>query len=68
MKFWLIVFFLDSHGEFVRKREIAYKDEASCYIAMDNIRAPDRKTTIQMVCVSDDHHAGRKQDPGVPYD
>ena len=65
MKFWLIVFFLTPQGEFVGKKEIAYKDEASCYLAMDKVKVKQR---AQMVCVSDDHYMGRKQDPGVPYD
>ena len=68
MKYWLIIFFLTPQGEFVGKREIAYKDEASCYAAMDYIRSPRRAGRIQMHCVSDDHFMGRKQDPGVPYD
>ena len=65
MKFWLIIFFLTPQGEFVSKKEIAYKDEASCYLAMDKVKVKQR---AQMVCVSDDHYMGRKQDPGVPYD
>ncbi len=65
MKFWLIIFFLTPEGEFIRKKEIAYKDKASCYLAMDKVKA---KQITQMVCVSDDHYRGRKQDPGVPYD
>lgn len=68
MKYWLIIFFLDSHGEFIGKRETAYKNEVQCYQAMDRIRMPRYGAMAQMVCVSDDHHAGRKQDPGVPYD
>ena len=65
MKFWLIVFFFTPQGEFVGKKEIAYKDKASCYLAMDKVKVKQR---AQMVCVSDDHYMGRKQDPGVPYD
>ena len=68
MKYWLIAFFFDTHGQFVGKREIAFKDEATCYIAMDSARAPNRSWTIQLQCVSDDHHSGRKKDPGVDYD
>lgn len=68
MKFWLIMFFLTPDGEFVGKREIAYKDEVTCYTAMDYVRPPRKDLTIQMVCVSDDHFMGRKQDPGVAYD
>ena len=65
MKFWLIIFFLTPEGEFVSKKEISYKDKASCYAAMDNVKA---KKITQMVCVSNNHYTGRKQDPGVPYD
>ena len=54
MKFWLIVFFLNSHGDLVGKREILYEDEAKCYIAMDNIRAPRKNLTIQMDCIPSD--------------
>ncbi len=65
MKFWLIIFFLTPEGEFVSKKEISYKDKASCYSAMDKVKV---KQIAEMVCVSDDHHSGRKQDPGIPYD
>jgi hypothetical protein len=52
-------------GEFVSKKEIQYKDKASCYLAMDKVKVKNR---AEMVCVSNDHYTGRKQDPGVPYD
>jgi hypothetical protein len=62
------MFFLTPEGEFVSKKEIQYKDKTSCYLAMDKVKVKRPATIAQMVCVSDDHHAGRKQDPGVPYD
>ena len=65
MKFWLIIFFLTPEGEFISKKEIAYNNEASCYIAMDTVKV---KQIARMVCVSDDHYMGRKQDKGVDYD
>jgi hypothetical protein len=65
VKFWLIIFFLTPNGEFIGKKEIPFQDEASCYIAMNKVKV---KQVAQMVCVSDDHYMGRKQDPGVPYD
>lgn len=68
MKYWLIMFLLNGNGDFVSKREVAYPNEVECYRAMDSVRMPKPGHTVQMVCVSDDHHAGRKQDPGVPYD
>ena len=65
MKYWLIVFFFTPNGEFIEKKEFPFKDEASCYLAMDKVKV---KQIAQMVCVSDDHYMGRKQDPGVDYD
>lgn len=65
MKFWLIIFFFTSEGEFVSKKEIQFQDEASCYIAMNKVKV---KQIAQMECVSDDHYMGRKKDPGVDYD
>jgi hypothetical protein len=65
VKFWLLIFFLTPEGEFISKKEIAYNDEASCYLAMNNVKV---KRIAQMVCVSDDHYMGRKQDPGIDYD
>jgi hypothetical protein len=67
VKFWLIIFFF-SNGEFVGKKEIAYEDEAKCYLAMDYIRPPKKHWVTQMQCVSDDHFMGRKKDEGVDYD
>ena len=68
MKFWLIVCLMNSHGDFISKKEIQYKDEATCYASMETVARMYKKSTVQLVCVSDDHHSGRKQDPGVDYD
>jgi hypothetical protein len=65
VKFWLIIFFLTPEGEFISRKQFQYKDKASCYLAMDRVKV---KQIAEMVCVSDDHYRGRKQDPGVPYD
>lgn len=67
MKFWLIIFLLQN-GEYTKVREVAYPDEATCYMMMEPMARQYTKQTVQMVCVSDDHYMGRKQDPGVPYD
>jgi hypothetical protein len=68
VKYWLIVFFFTPNGEFIEKKEFPFKDEASCYLAMDKVEVKRPATIAEMVCVSDDHYRGRKQDPGVPYD
>lgn len=67
MKFWLIVFFLTPEGEFISKKEIPFADKASCYAAMEKVKVP-RATQGKMVCVSNDHYTGKRQDPGVDYD
>lgn len=68
MKYWLLVFFLTPDGEFIEKKEFPFKDEASCYLAMDKVKIKRPATIAEMVCVSDDHYRGRRQDPGVDYD
>ena len=65
MKFWLIIFFLTPEGEFISRKQFQYKDKASCYLAMDKVKV---QQIAEIVCVSDNHYRGRKQDPGVPYD
>ena len=65
MKFWLIMFFLTPEGDFISKKEIQYKDKASCYLAMNKVKV---KQIAEMVCVSNDHYTGKKQDKNVPFD
>jgi hypothetical protein len=68
VKFWLIIFFLTPEGHFVSKKEISYKNEVSCYLAMDKIKVKRPATIAEMVCVSNDHYTGKKQDKNVPFD
>jgi hypothetical protein len=65
MKFWLIIFFMTPEGEFIEKKELPFKDEASCYLAMDKIKV---KHIAEMICVSNDHYTGKKPDANVPLD
>jgi hypothetical protein len=53
VKFWLIISLLQN-GEYIKVREIAYPDEATCYIMMEPIARQYTKQTVQMVCVGDD--------------
>ena len=53
MKYWLIIVFFNQHNYPIGHREIAYEDEAQCYMAMDNVRAPSNSVTVQMECVKD---------------
>jgi len=69
MKFWLIIFFFTpGNGEFVRQKEIAYKNEARCLAAQDKVKPPHHSFIVRTFCVSDNHHSGRAKDPNVEYD
>lgn len=70
MKYWLIFMLFDMDGEFIRKEEYRVESRAQC----DNLAAARSKAFVnkqvmtQSWCVTDDHHSGRKQDKGIPYD
>lgn len=72
MKFWLIVFFLTPDGEFISKKEVVYPSKPACVAAAGNVAGRynivNKQVAIQVYCVSNNHHAGIKQDPGIPYD
>jgi hypothetical protein len=68
MKFWLIIFFLNPQSEFLDKREFQYTSKIECQKAQARLKKLPVVKQIQTICVSDDHHSGRKQDPGVEYD
>lgn len=70
MKFWLLVFLFNSNGEFIGKREVQLANKHDCIVAagiaaQNLINKPVALTTF---CVSDNHHRGISQDPGVPLD
>ena len=60
MKFWLIVFFFSSNGDFVGKREIPTSTRVERYV--------NSQRQLQFYCVTDDHHSGRTVDKGIPLD
>lgn len=77
MIYWLLIFSFDLNGDFVSKQELQFNSKAVCemvaaqypvYIRKDGYYAPDRAKTVKTLCVSDDHHSGRKQDVGIPLD
>ena len=65
MKFWLIVFLFNYNGDFAGKIVQPYPNKAACE---QQLRATAGEPRLRMVCVSNDHYTGRKQDPGVPMD
>lgn len=76
VKAWLIVFlFWHSPNEFsleeekfAGKIEIPFSSMAACSRAKTDLSFESEDVRYQFVCVTDDHHAGRSVDPGVPLD
>jgi hypothetical protein len=70
MKYWLIFMIFDTNGEYLRTDEKPVANIERCYneSAKYAIQMTNSGYLTQAWCVTDDHHAGRKQDPGIPYD
>ncbi len=69
MKHWLIMFIMSPHGDYIGKQEIVYANKAVCVTELNHIkRSPREDIKVDLICVSDAHHSGRAQDPGVSYD
>jgi hypothetical protein len=77
MIYWLLIFSFDVNGDFVSKQEMRFADKRVCELVAAQYPAqvrvgtyymPDRTKTVKTLCVSDDHHSGRKPDDGVPLD
>ena len=71
MIYWLLIFSFDVKGNFVSKQELQFANKAVCEMVAAQYPAhlPQVRTgAIKTVCVSDDHHSGRKLDADVPLD
>ena len=76
VKAWMIVFmFWHSPNDlsleepkFMGKIEVPYTSMKACTNAKSNLIMESEDLRYRFVCVSDDHHSGRKQDPYVPLD
>lgn len=77
MIYWLLIFSFDLNGDFVSKQELQFANKAVCemvaaqypvQVRVGRYYMPDRTKTVKTVCVSDDHHSGRKPDVDVPLD
>ena len=65
MIYWLLIFSFDLNGDFVSKQELQFANKDMCEMVANQYPAhlPQVNTgSIKTLCVSDDHHAGRKQD------
>lgn len=70
-KAWLLVFILDpstpaGDDPFLGKVEVPMTTMAECQQAKKKLTLEGPSLTYRTFCVTDDHHAGRKYDPGVP--
>jgi hypothetical protein len=71
MIYWLIIFSFDVNGNFLSKQELQLSSKSMCEMVAAQYPAhlPQVRTgPIKTVCVSDDHHSGRKPDVDVPLD
>lgn len=70
MTYWLIAFFFNLQtGDFEYKREVHLSTKAMCEMVATEVKKIKVKGyRVETVCVTDDHHSGRKQDPDIPLD
>ena len=70
IKAWLIIFLLNpnvnSEENFLGKVEVPMASMADCIRAKKKLTQEGDDVSYQFICVTDDHHTGRKYDPGVP--
>ena len=68
MEYVLLVFLFTSSGEYVGKFNKIYPNQAACSRAAQSQQPVTKFVTIQTLCVTKDHWAGRRVDPGIPLD
>lgn len=76
VKAWMIIFmfwhspndFSLEEPKFMGKIEIPYTSMQACVKAKTDLTMESGDLSYRFICVTDDHHSGRKQDPGVAYD
>jgi hypothetical protein len=66
MKYWLLVFLLDSQGEFLGKvQQGPYNNKPACIAAAKMTGPVKGDPPSKTFCFSDDHMKGKRIDPGV---
>lgn len=72
IKAWLIIFLFNANvnteDNFLGKVEVPLASMADCSRAKKNLTMEGPDVRYQFICVTDDHHSGRRYDPGVPLD
>ena len=68
--YWLVIIFFTPQNNYAGKQEFQVPTMAHCR-AMErqaHDKARKGKKIIDAWCMTDDHHAGRRHDPWMPYD
>lgn len=65
MHYWLIVILTDPTGSFLSKTSYEYFNQEQCSVAILDYEG---MKDVNVLCVSDDHFRGIKQDNNVEYD
>lgn len=76
IKAWMIIFifwhspndFSLEERKFAGKIEVPYTSMNACVKAKSTLTMESEDLRYQFICVTDDHHSGRRVDPGVPLD
>jgi len=76
VKAWMIIFmfwhspndFSLEEPKFVGKIEVPYTSMQACIKAKTDLNMESEDLRYRFVCVTDDHHSGRKLDKNVPLD
>lgn len=72
IKAWLLIFILSTdprvEDNYLGKVEVPLTSMTECIQAKRRLTQEGQDVRYRMICVTDDHHAGRKVDPGVPLE
>lgn len=72
IKAWLIVFILSTNprveDDYLGKVVVPFPTMADCRAGERKMVREGQAIRYQTLCVTDDHHTGRRYDPGVPLD
>lgn len=70
IKAWLLIFIMSPlpNDDYLGKVEVPLTSMAECRNAKRKLQMESPRVSYVIFCVTDDHHAGRSVDPGVPLD
>ena len=68
MIYWLLIFSFDPSGNLMAKQEMQLSSKHMCELVAGHYPTKIHTGSVKTLCVSDDHHSGRKYDPGIALD